>query len=124
MAISHGGTMRNAFKIATGVVVLSIFCARQVNGDELPRYDKKIEAAAAERAASRLGALRGTIQPEAQNVMHDRDFPRPPKPGFPILKENIGHSGLPPIVSLEPPDIDLMTTAPTANPCFVVTGIL
>ena len=113
--------MRNTFRIATGVVVLSIFCARQVCGDELPRYDKKIEEAAAERAASRLGALRGAIHPEARNVMHDRNFPRPPKPGFPILKENAGHSGLPPIVLLETRGIDPMAVG-FANPCAGVTG--
>jgi hypothetical protein len=112
--------MRKVFRIATGVVVVSIFCAHQVCGDELPRYDKKIEEAAAERAASRLGALRGAIHPEARNVMHDRNFPRPPKPGFPILKENAGHSSLPPIVLLETHGVVPMA-AGVASPCAVVT---
>jgi hypothetical protein len=107
--------MRNAIKIATGVVVLSIFCIGQGRGDEWPRYDRKIEEAAAERAASKLGALRGTIHPEAENVMYDQDIAQPPKPGFPILKENARRQGLPPIVLLETPGIDPVVTGAIAN---------
>lgn len=56
--------MRIALTCAIGAAFALIAVA--ANAQEAGRYDRKIELAAAERAAARLGQLRGSIAPEAK----------------------------------------------------------
>ena len=65
--------------VITGIIAaVSMLAAGQSIAAETDRYDRKIEHAAAERAAARLGQLRGSIAPEARRssfVSEERPAP-------------------------------------------------
>jgi len=102
--------MRKLTFLANCFVLISAFGTNSAQAEEAPRYDRKIEKAAAERVAAKLGELRGTIRPEAEDVLYDEDNKPYRVLGFPIIKEQIKGSGLPPIVSRDAPDIDRIMT--------------
>lgn len=102
--------MRKLTNLANCIVLLSVFGTNSAQADEFPRYDRNIEKAATKRVAAKMGELRGTIQPEAEGVLYDADNKPHRILGFPIIKEQVKRSGLPPIVSLDAPDIDRIMT--------------
>lgn len=105
-----GVIMRNLKRLAYSILALCTAGAASAQAEETQRYDKKIEKAAAERVASKMGELRGTIQPDAEDFLYDENDRPFPILGFPIIKEQIKGSGLPPIVSVEEPNIDRIMT--------------
>lgn len=96
--------------ISLMALLISFGVCAQAQAQEIGRYDKKIEKAAAKRAAEKLGSLRGLILTDDENVfIKEQDLqPKPrqetmlfPSPYRKAWEREPGMEALPPMVNAD-----------------------
>ncbi|MGI9400876.1 MAG: hypothetical protein ACR2O0_06445 [Rhizobiaceae bacterium] len=98
--------MRKLTYLAGCIVLIGAVGANGASADDTSQYDMKIEKTAAERVAAKLGKLRGTIPPNAKNVIHNENASL----DSPYMGKQASALGLRSMVSYDVPGADPVQT--------------